>query len=1290
MSRFMKKVRDAMSFGTDAKPPSRYEADIPHNLTKDSFQFAKTIRHGLPGMVTVSAYDPVQRLLALGTSSGSVKIYGAPGVECTFNHLAEGDTSAIVGLVFLVNRGRLITATKANRVYLWDFTAGDGRRPVNVSMLAFKEEAISFLHLATASTWLFVGTEKGNIHMVNAETLSLSAFVIYWNHLIPVSVKQPPGRITGIQEHPYDNTKLLVTNEPGNIAIFDLKARKLHKRYGPHTLGHVLCSTWHSDGKQFACGHASGAVSVWGLKHDAKPDAVLNQGSGEADSDERLPITALRFFSMQSDSAMMVFAGGGSVLDNLHTVSIIMGRTEKTLCFDHEILDLQITPVTPWAMDCQQPPLVLAIQAHSIEAIDLQAQGFPQVMVPYSLDLQSSPLACVAFYPDVPADLVTVLRWAGRRQQTQFSKRATNWPVSGGLPNETSNPVLDIVLTGDVNGHVFFWDASTSALSLLYVLDMSQYAHLTEESDGPKPIKNVVFCPLSRLLAVTLNGGDVFVFVFGTSSRTVVVPTIVAQRRAARLVDMRRPSAVLDATRVPGGVPTEGSSSSPPPQAASDDAWQPTPTPETTPAKAAAAAAAAASTPAPPGAAANSAGAAPDQMHRSPSVSSTDSKGLSKLMGKLTLTKKSGKQVASNETGSPLPQGDAAPSTPGAASAPASSASAPASANGASPKIPAQLLSLGFSEAWCHEAMSKTKSLNEAAAWLFENARTLDEEQSAPAADSVSVTARSTSSKSSSASKPHSAAGTSASQSSRADGPQTPGTPGAHTHSEVSSLSSGATGHERSAAGHATFNAEPGFQPHFHFKAANQDRGAQLRNINVVAVSAFWGMVVVGDDLGLSAIDVANRVLVTDISAVDFPTGSSSTGTVGPQAGSAATTAERRLGVTSLQFADLYLNPRDGLLCPTVLVGTQAGSVHILTVSSIPSLSLALATSLHFSTPSKVLSTHVLDRYGQEIVAPAVEYEEPTDQLPASAPLSASTSTEMLNNTPAGDGTVSKGRGNLGLALAPAAVVGSSSSSAPDEAAATSTENHFVVIVSTQQIRAMVMPEQKRLHKFHLPANDSFMASRVASVGAESCLLATTRSGACRVFGLLDLRPLLEVKGPELGVFGLDVCTLSPDCRAMFVTEQNELQRITFTFNDALCHELSGGLFNPSTPMPSRPTASMLKSIFSGTSVVDRDELFGGGGQSFAGEQMETSDQKRIRAERAARNVGNAGLQATTGDSETVKGALANAGMALNERGEKLNRVVERSENMAKSAADFASRVREYNAKEAAKKWYEL
>jgi len=43
---------------------------------------------------------------------------------------------------------------------------------------------ISYCHLPFQSKWLYVGTERGNVHVVSLESFTLSGYIINWNKAI--------------------------------------------------------------------------------------------------------------------------------------------------------------------------------------------------------------------------------------------------------------------------------------------------------------------------------------------------------------------------------------------------------------------------------------------------------------------------------------------------------------------------------------------------------------------------------------------------------------------------------------------------------------------------------------------------------------------------------------------------------------------------------------------------------------------------------------------------------------------------------------------------------------------------------------------------------------------------------------------------------------------------------------------------------------------------------------------------------------------------------------------------
>uniref|UniRef100_A0A8C1ZSS4 Syntaxin binding protein 5-like n=1 Tax=Cyprinus carpio TaxID=7962 RepID=A0A8C1ZSS4_CYPCA len=130
---------------------------------------------------------------------------------------------AVLQLQFLINEGALVTACADDTLHLWNLRQ---RRPAILHSLKFNRERITFCHLPFQSKWLYVGTERGNTHIVNIESFILSGYVIMWNKAIELSTKTHPGPVVHLSDSPKDEGKLLIGFESGTIVMWDLRAKR--------------------------------------------------------------------------------------------------------------------------------------------------------------------------------------------------------------------------------------------------------------------------------------------------------------------------------------------------------------------------------------------------------------------------------------------------------------------------------------------------------------------------------------------------------------------------------------------------------------------------------------------------------------------------------------------------------------------------------------------------------------------------------------------------------------------------------------------------------------------------------------------------------------------------------------------------------------------------------------------------------------------------------------------------------------------------------------------------------
>ncbi|XP_055371129.1 syntaxin-binding protein 5 isoform X3 [Condylostylus longicornis] len=479
-----------------------------------------TFRHGFPHSPTALAYDSVQKLLVIGDKSGSLRILGRPGVDLHVRH--EGDSAcAVITIEFLVNEGALVTATADDTLHLWNFRQ---KFPQVVQSLKFQRERITCIHLPIGSKWLYVGTEKGNIHVVHIETFALSGYVINWNKAIEVTRTTHPGAVVGLCDNPLDANKLLIAFESGQIVLWDMRGKTAEMRW--HSAEPLRSIAWHHEGKHFVSSHTDGSLCTWPLRPSPKPQfhsfphAKPNK-DGKVEACK--PIHKVDLRTARSGDTFTIFSGGLSMEKGGKSpcITVLNGRSTTVLEMEHPVVDFVTMCETPWPSDMQEPYAIAVLLQNDLVIIDLLTPGFPCFESPYPMDLHESPVTCCTYLADCQSDLVPAFYSVGRTstsRKTGFSDR--EWPVSGGEWSPASCSYSEIVITGHQDGSVKFWDASAGSLQVLYKLRTGKLferprARSVDSSDeDPLAVHIVCLCAETRRLCIAGASGHVILFKF--------------------------------------------------------------------------------------------------------------------------------------------------------------------------------------------------------------------------------------------------------------------------------------------------------------------------------------------------------------------------------------------------------------------------------------------------------------------------------------------------------------------------------------------------------------------------------------------------------------------------------------------------------------------------------------------------------------------------------------------------------------------------------------------------------
>ncbi|XP_040453116.1 syntaxin-binding protein 5 isoform X8 [Falco naumanni] len=496
------------------------ETEIQETLQSEHFQLCKTVRHGFPYQPSALAFDPVQKILAIGTQTGALRLFGRPGVECYCQH---DSGAAVIQLQFLINEGALVSALADDTLHLWNLRQ---KRPAILHSLKFNRERSSKTH---------------------------------------------PGPIVHISDNPMDEGKLLIGFESGTVVLWDLKSKKADYRYTHDEAIHSVA--WHHEGKQFICSHSDGTLTIWNVKSPTKPFQTITPHGKQLKDGKKpepcKPILKVEYKTTRAGEPFIILSGGLSydTVGRRPCLTVMHGKSTAVLEMDYSIVDFLTLCETPYPNDFQEPYAVVVLLEKDLVLIDLAQNGYPIFENPYPLTIHESPVTCCEYFADCPVDLIPALYSVGARQKRQgYSKK--EWPISGGNWGLITQSYPEIIITGHADGSIKFWDASAITLQVLYKLKTAKVFEKSRNKDDkqntdivdedPYAIQIISWCPESRMLCIAGVSAHVIIYRFSKQEVTTEVIPMLEVRLLYEINDVESP----DGEQVPP-LPTPGTGSNP-------------------------------------------------------------------------------------------------------------------------------------------------------------------------------------------------------------------------------------------------------------------------------------------------------------------------------------------------------------------------------------------------------------------------------------------------------------------------------------------------------------------------------------------------------------------------------------------------------------------------------------------------------------------------------------------------------------------------------------------------------
>ncbi|NXQ01337.1 STXB5 protein, partial [Vidua macroura] len=222
-------------------------------------------------------------------------------------------------------------------------------------------------------------------------------------------------------------------------------------------------------------------------------------------------------------------------------------------------------------------------------------------------------------------------------------------------------------------------------------------------------------------------------------------------------------------------------------------------------------------------------------------------------------------------------------------------------------------------------------------------------------------------------------------------------------------------------------------------------------------------------------------------------------------------------------------------------------------------------------------------------------------------------------------------------------------------------ENQYAVICSEKQAKVISLPSQNCIYKQNITETSFVLRGDIVSLSNSICLACFCANGHIMTFSLPSLRPLLDVYYlPLTNMRIARTFCFTDNGQALYLVSPTEIQRLTYS--QETCENLQ----------------EMLGELFT---LVETPEAPNRVGESASGKASRSL---------AQHIPGPGGIEGVKGAASGVVGELARARLALDERGQKLGELEEKTAAMLYSADSFSKHAHEMMLKYKDKKWYQF
>ncbi|XP_004491029.1 uncharacterized protein [Cicer arietinum] len=560
-----------------SSPQQSPQRDVEQqNVVKSSnssvnFNPRVVLHYGVPSTATILAFDRVQRLLAVGTLDGRIKVFGGDNIE---GIMISPKQTSFKNLEFLENQGFLASVSSDNEVQVWDL------RNRQIASALQWESIITSFSIIFGTSYMLVGTEHGLVYLLKFDSQDRKVKILPYyvpTNVISEAVGMSLDHVSVVRvllQPCSDGKRLLVAYENGMMVLWDasedrivltrghmnieLKTKKVACYSSDPKDEHsddkleleedkeISSVSWASkDGSVVVVGYVDGDIMLWDLSTADSPidqeDKKMSNNVVKlqlSSADRRLPIIVLHWRANgplnSSGGELFVYGGDEIGSDEVLTVLSIdwscgienlkcTGRIDVALrgsfadmvllssdCHTEEACNMLLVLTNPGQLDLYDNNCLSSLMSQQHKKTSSPIMQYP-IVVP-TLEPQMTTARLDVVCRDVKSFRALSEIIVAAKQHSGQNQRSEEikWPLIGGVPGQLfkeDHLIIQIYIAGYQDGSVRIWDASYPALSLVY--NIKSEVNDVKMGTASSPVSALEFFPDTLHLAVGDESGVV-------------------------------------------------------------------------------------------------------------------------------------------------------------------------------------------------------------------------------------------------------------------------------------------------------------------------------------------------------------------------------------------------------------------------------------------------------------------------------------------------------------------------------------------------------------------------------------------------------------------------------------------------------------------------------------------------------------------------------------------------------------------------------------------------------------